>query len=201
MPKTNDKDVAKIELHLAEIMKLLGIAKTPSNEETPRRIAEMWVNELFKNRNELPNHSVMTTFENKGTKELITLNHIKFTSVCEHHWLPFYGEARIGYVPEQCILGLSKFPRVVKFFSQKPQVQEELTNEIGDYLVSILHPRFLAVELNARHECVMCRGAENNCDTKTIYVHRTAYTSIERQDAFEMQFRMNAEDWGDTNYA
>lgn len=163
----------QIEKHIEEIMKLLEIEETASNKDTPRRIAKMYVNEVFKNRdNNLDNlNKQMTIFENDGAREPITMSGIKFNSMCEHHWLPFFGHVNVTYIPRDTIIGLSKIPRVIKFFSQKPQLQERLTKEIGEYLVSILDPEYLHVEVIAVHTCVMCRGAESDCDTTTHYTY------------------------------
>ena len=112
---------------------------------------------LFKNNSPVPNNHP------------VTVRGIEFSSTCEHHWLPFMGVAEVSYIPSDTIIGLSKIPRVVKYFSQKPQLQENLTNEIGEYLFNLLNPKWIKVTLIATHTCVMCRGAESNCETETVY--------------------------------
>lgn len=164
--------IKQIEGHIKAIMELLNIEETESNKDTPKRIAKMYVNEVFKNRdNDLSIlDNKMTLFSNEDNmKEPITIHDIKFNSMCEHHWLPFFGHVNVTYIPKDSIIGLSKIPRVVKFFSQKPQLQEKLTKEVGDYLVSILKPEYLRVEVTAVHTCVMCRGAESDCSTTTTF--------------------------------
>ncbi len=163
----------QIEEHIRAVMELLDIKETESNKDTPKRIAKMYVNEVFKNReNDLSDlNSQMTLFNNDGSQEPITMKDIKFNSMCEHHWLPFFGTVTVTYVPDSLIIGLSKIPRVIKFFSQKPQLQERLTKEIGDYLVNLLNPKYLKVEVTATHTCVMCRGAESECETTTQYTY------------------------------
>lgn len=170
----NDKKIEEIKNHIEAISEILGIEKTESNADTPLRVAKMYCNELFKNRNnenieEL--NSRMKLFPcDPHIKQLpITVKGIKFNSVCEHHWLPFMGVAEISYKPSNKIIGLSKIPRVVKYFSQKPQLQENLTNEIGEYLFELLQPVWVKVRLTATHTCVMCRGAESDCETETSY--------------------------------
>lgn len=163
------KEIAK---HIEAIMDLLQIERTPSNVDTPKRVAKMWYDELFKNRN---NNNItalqesMTLFLNEYSKEIIILKDIEFNSICEHHWLPFSGKINIGYVPDKEIIGLSKIPRVVKYFSQKPQLQEQLVKEIGDFLFDTLKPLAIFIECEATHQCVKCRGAESNCSTLTSY--------------------------------
>ena len=82
------------------------------------------------------------------------------------------GLVTVSYVPDKTIVGLSKIPRVVKYFSQRPQLQERLTKDIGEYLVDLLQPKSLTVEVTATHTCVMCRGAESNCSTSTTFEYR-----------------------------
>ena len=168
-----DNKVEEIRKHLEAIADILGIEKTKSNENTPLRIAKMYCNELFKNRNnansEELNASIKLFDNDFDSSSPVCMSGIHFNSVCEHHWLPFFGTADVIYVPKDKIIGLSKIPRVIKYFSQKPQLQERLTNEIGEYLVKALKPRYLRIELKALHTCVMCRGAESECNTSTLY--------------------------------
>lgn len=161
-----------IEEHLEAIMDLLEIERTPSNEGTPKRVAKMWVDELFANRNndnleELK--AKMKVFPNEYYNDIVIVKDIDFNSVCEHHWLPFSGKVTVAYIPNEKVIGLSKIPRVVKYFSQKPQLQEQLTREIGDFLAELLDPLAIYVEVEATHQCVKCRGAESDCSTKTSY--------------------------------
>lgn len=170
-----DNKVEEIRKHIEAIADILGIEKNASNENTPLRVAKMYCNELFKNRNnanleEL--NSRMKVFPNEGTTTPVTVSGIEFCSTCEHHWLPFMGNVTVSYIPDKSIVGLSKIPRVVKYFSQRPQLQERLTNDIGNYLVNLLRPKSLTVVVNATHTCVMCRGAESNCDTTTSFKYR-----------------------------
>lgn len=168
-----DNKVEEIKKHIEAIADILGIEKNASNENTPLRVAKMYCNELFKNRNganleEL--NSRMKVFPNDDCIDSpVTMSGIEFYSTCEHHWLPFMGTVTVTYTPDLYIIGLSKIPRVVKYFSQRPQLQERLTKDIGKYLVELLNPKYLKVEVNATHTCVMCRGAESKCDTTTTY--------------------------------
>ena len=167
-----DNKVEEIKEHVEAIMKILDIPSTPSNRNTPLRIAKMWCNEFFKNRNnsnieEL--NSRMKLFPNDYEADMVIMKDIKFNSMCEHHWLPFSGVVTVGYVPDEYIVGLSKIPRVVKYFSQQPQLQEKLTSDIANYLWKLLQPKALFVEVEATHQCVKCRGAESDCSTKTYY--------------------------------
>lgn len=167
-----DNKVEDIKEHIDEIMKILELPITESNKNTSLRIAKMWCNELFENRNNQNIEDLkarMKTFPNEYSSDMVIMKDIEFHSICEHHWLPFSGKVTVGYVPDDKIIGLSKIPRVVKYFSRKPQLQEQLTTEIGEFLDELLEPHAIFVEVEATHQCVMCRGAESNCSTKTYY--------------------------------
>jgi GTP cyclohydrolase I len=164
--------IDEVEKNVRSIMDILGIEETESNKDTPYRVAKMYVNEVFQHRNNLGIDELdakMKVFNNVGGNSPITMEEIPFTSMCEHHFMPFIGTARITYVPKNKIVGLSKIPRVVKFFSKKPQLQERLTKEIGDYLVNLIDPESLEVEIVATHTCVLCRGAESKGVTTTFF--------------------------------
>ena len=167
-----DNKVEAIKEHIEEIMRILEIPITESNKNTPLRVAKMWCNELFVNRNNANIEELksrMKTFPNEYSSDMVIVRDIDFDSICEHHWLPFSGKVTVGYVPNDKVIGLSKIPRVVKYFSKKPQLQEQLTTEIGEFLFDLLEPHALFVEVEATHQCVKCRGAESNCSTRTYY--------------------------------
>ena len=92
--------------------------------------------------------------------EMVVVRNIEFYSLCEHHMLPFFGRAHIGYIPDRTILGLSKFARIVDVFARRMQVQERMTGQIADALVSVLEPRGVGVVTEASHLCMMMRGVE-----------------------------------------
>lgn len=100
------------------------------------------------------------TFPNNGMDEMIITRHIPFVSLCNHHVLPFIGHAVIGYIPDKLIAGLSKFARVVHYFSHALQVQEELTKQVADFLEQELEPLGVAVVFEAEHLCMTIRGAQ-----------------------------------------
>ena len=172
----NDNILDTLEFHFKAAFNALGLEVTESNKDTPRRIAKMYAKELFKNREKRSVEDLdkqMTLFDNPAhnskVQSPVIMDDIEFTSTCEHHWMPFMGVCKVTYLPGEKIVGLSKIPRVVKFFSQKPQLQERLTQEICEYLFSQLNPIMVRVEMTATHCCVMCRGAESKCTTSTAY--------------------------------
>ena len=166
-----DKELVKeIAGHISAISSLLGFPVTESNKDTPLRVAKMYCNELFRNRNNRHLNEL-----NAKMKVFPAENHnpvsveVPVNSSCEHQWLPFMGNVVVTYVPKDKIIGLSKIPRVVDYFSKKPQLQERLTTEIGEYLVSVIDPEYLSVRMVATHTCVSIRGAKSPCKTTTVY--------------------------------
>jgi GTP cyclohydrolase I len=103
----------------------------------------------------------LTTFPNEeGYDELVVARDIPFSSICEHHLLPFIGKAHVGYLPGERILGLSKLARVVHMFARAPQVQEKLTSQIARWLTERLDPKGVGVVLSAEHTCMTVRGVQ-----------------------------------------
>jgi len=115
-----DNKVESIKDHIAAIMEILEIPETDSNRNTPLRVAKMWCNELFANRNDAHMaelKATMKTFPNLYDSGMVIVRDIPFNSICEHHWLPFSGVVTVGYVPSITIVCLSKISRVVRYFS------------------------------------------------------------------------------------
>lgn len=154
--------IEKVEEKFKEINDILRIShKDPNSEETPHRIAKMYVNELFSGRfEEAPK---MTVFPNrKKVDELIISRGITVMSLCSHHWQPISGQCHIGYIPGEKVLGLSKLTRIVEWFSRRGQIQEELGEQIADYLEDILEPKALGVVIKAKHYCMIARGVRGS---------------------------------------
>ena len=184
---TNNEIVEQIEAHLDSIMDLLEIKRTPSNEGTPRRIAKMYANELFANRNNRNIEELdakMKVFDNDYGNDVVVMRDIDFNATCEHHWLNFSGKVTVAYVPDKKVIGLSKIPRVVKYFSKQPTLQEKLGKDVGDYLFKTIQPLMLIVVIKSTHSCVKCRGAESDCETNTQY---SVYdTSLDKEQLREL---------------
>jgi GTP cyclohydrolase I len=162
----SDKERLEMIHHLEEkfkeVLDIMRISlKDPNSTETPRRIAKMYVNELFKGRYEEP--PKMTVFPNrKKVNNLVISEGIEVMSVCSHHWEPISGRAVIGYIPGKFVLGVSKLSRIVEWFSRRGQIQEELGEQIADYLEEILQPKALGVVIKARHYCMIARGVRGS---------------------------------------
>jgi GTP cyclohydrolase I len=149
-------DIDAAETAATELLYALGMdLSEPSLAQTPRRIAKAYAELLT------PREFNLTTFPNdEQYDELVLARDIPFTSICEHHLLPFSGTAAVGYLPGQRILGLSKLARVVEMFARRAQVQERMTKQVAHWLDSHLEPRGVGVVLSAEHSCMTLRGVQ-----------------------------------------
>ncbi|EJB5293286.1 GTP cyclohydrolase I FolE [Vibrio cholerae] len=149
----------KIEQYMREILNLLGLDLTDDSlEETPQRIAKMYVDEIFSGL-DYANFPKITVIENKmKVSEMVKVKDITLTSTCEHHLVTIDGTAAVAYIPRGKIIGLSKINRIVRFFAQRPQVQERMTQQILVALQTLLESDDVAVTIDATHYCVKSRG-------------------------------------------
>lgn len=151
--------IAQIEQHFKAIMDTLGLDLTDDSlKGTPRRVAKMYVKEIFSGLNPA-NKPAYTLFENKYQyDEMLVERDITFHSNCEHHFVPIIGKAHVAYIPGKKVIGLSKINRIVQYFAKRPQVQERLTMQIANELREALQTEDVAVLLEADHACVITRG-------------------------------------------
>lgn len=152
-------DLPRIEAAVREI--LLAIGEDPDREglvNTPERVARMYA-EVFAGLTQDPHDVLRVTFP-EDHREMVILRDIPFASFCEHHLLPFTGQAHVGYIPTGQIVGLSKLARLVETFARRPQVQERMTSEIADTLMETLKPDGVAVLIEASHTCMTLRGIQ-----------------------------------------
>ncbi len=163
-----DQKVQKIEIHFTEIMKILGLdLNDDSLRDTPRRVAKMYVNEIFGGLRD-DNFPKITILENTmDYDQMVCVQDIEVISTCEHHFQPIDGFATVAYIPDKKVIGLSKINRIVEYFSRRPQVQERLTKQIADCLQYILGTDNVAVHINAKHYCVISRGIQDTHSTTT----------------------------------
>ena len=172
-------DKERIENAVREI--LIAIGEDPNRaglKETPRRVANMY-EEMFAGLSQDPKQH-LKLFDEKSNDEMVIVRDIPFSSMCEHHLLPFVGKAHIAYIPSNNkIIGLSKLARIVDNFAKRPQVQERLTHDIADFLDESLSPKGVAVIIEAEHMCMSIRGAKaSGSKTQT-----SALRGIIRSDA------------------
>lgn len=154
--------IDQIEAHFTEIMNIMGLdLKDDSLVETPKRVAKMYVNEIFWGL-DYEAFPKCTAVDNKMKyDEMVIERNINVQSNCEHHFVVIDGLATVGYIPNEKVLGLSKINRVVEYFSKRPQIQERLTEQIYHALQYILETDNVAVVVDASHYCVKSRGVED----------------------------------------
>lgn len=165
---SDDEKIKKIEGHFREIMLTLGLDLTDDSlNGTPKRVAKMYVKEIFSGLDP-KNEPAATLFENKfGYNQMLVEKNIGFYSNCEHHFVPIFGKAHVAYISSGKVIGLSKLNRIVQYFSKRPQVQERLTIQIGKHLQKVLNTDDVAVIMDAKHLCVSSRGIKDD-NTSTV---------------------------------
>ena len=165
---SSEKTKNNIEYHVNEILKLLQLdLSDDSLKDTPKRIAKMYVEEIFSGL-DYNNFPKITLIDNKmNCDEMVRVNKISLTSTCEHHFVVIDGYATVAYIPRKKIIGLSKINRVVSFFSQRPQVQERMTQQILVALQTLLESDDVAVKIDATHYCVKSRGLLDSTSSTT----------------------------------
>ena len=166
---TRDQRYDRIQEAFTTVMEALGLdLRDDSLEETPHRIAKMYVDEIFSGL-DYSQFPKITVIENKmNVEEMVCVDKIDLTSTCEHHFVTIDGFAKVAYIPNEKVIGLSKINRLVGFFAQRPQVQERLTQQVLVALQTLLGTDNVAVTMTAVHYCVKARGVKDgNSTTRT----------------------------------
>jgi GTP cyclohydrolase I len=166
---SNQEQLNLVEKNFKEILEALGMdLKDDSIQDTPKRVAKMFVNELFTGLKD-ENFPRITVQENKfNYNSMLIEAGIEVKTVCEHHFQNIVGKAHIAYIPSKKVIGLSKLNRVTEYFCKRPQVQERLTAQVMTCLQEVLECEDVAVVIDARHYCVKMRGVEHpDCMTRT----------------------------------
>ena len=148
---------------------LLELGEDPNREgliKTPSRVAKAW-EFISKGYNEDLNKVINDAIFNEKAKDMVIVQNVEFFSLCEHHLLPFFGKAHVGYIPNGRVIGLSKIPRIIDMFSRRLQVQERLTHQIADTLQEVLIPSGVAVVMEGRHMCMQMRGVQKQSSFTT----------------------------------
>lgn len=163
---SDEQKRTKIEASVKDILETLGMdLENDSISDTPRRIAKMYVDEIFSGLN-AKNVPKITTIKNEMKyDQMIVVRDIAVLSTCEHHFQTIDGRAVVAYIPTEKVIGLSKINRIVDFFARRPQVQERLTKQIADALETLLGTPHVAVSINAKHYCVIARGIRDVSST------------------------------------
>lgn len=167
-------DQGRIRAAVREI--LIAVGENPDREglrDTPDRVARMYA-EMFAGLHQDPREHVRKTFTQKYD-EVVLVRDIEFSSMCEHHLLPFTGKAHVAYLPHGKVAGLSKLARVVDTISKRPQIQEQMTEQVADLLMEELGARAVAVVIEASHSCMTIRGVRKPDSYTTTSAMRGAF--------------------------
>lgn len=160
---SDEEKITQIEGHFEKIMDILGLDLTDDSlKDTPKRVAKMYVKEIFSGLNPA-NKPKISVFDNiYDYDEMLVERDINVQSSCEHHFLPFVGRAHVAYIPNDKVIGLSKINRVVEYYCKRPQVQERLTIQIATELKRVLGTEDVAVYIESKHMCVAMRGIKDD---------------------------------------
>ena len=157
MTTDNNKKIAKL---IEKLLQELG--EDPTREgllKTPTRVAKSWL--YFSRGYNLDLDDVVNNaIFHEISKDMVVVRDVEFFSLCEHHLLPFFGKAHVGYIPNGKVIGLSKIPRIIDMYARRLQVQERLTHQIADAIQDVLKPNGVAVVMEGRHMCMQMRGVE-----------------------------------------
>lgn len=153
--------------------------------DTPKRVAKMY-EEIFSGLHKTAEKDLKKTFSSDNTG-IVLEKDITFYSMCEHHLMPFYGKAHIAYIPDGKVVGISKLARCVEVYAKKPQIQEKMTDEIADAIMTYLEPKGVMVMLEAEHMCMTMRGVKKPSTKTVTYAVRGDMKKSENQELF---FRM-----------
>jgi GTP cyclohydrolase I len=157
MTTDNNKKIAKL---IEKLLQELG--EDPTREgllKTPTRVAKSWLS-FSRGYNLDLDDVVNNAIFHEASKDMVVVRDVEFFSLCEHHLLPFFGKAHVGYIPNGKVIGLSKIPRIIDMYARRLQVQERLTHQIADAIQDVLKPNGVAVVMEGRHMCMQMRGVE-----------------------------------------
>ena len=165
---SDSEKIKIIESKFRDILETMGLDLTDDSlQGTPRRVAKMYIEEIFSGLNPTNKPSVKLFKNTYNYDDILIEKNIMFHSNCEHHFVPIYGKAHVAYIPNKKVVGLSKINRIVKYFSKRPQVQERLTIQILNEMKSMLDTEDVAVVIEADHMCVASRGV-NDTHSSTV---------------------------------
>ncbi|GAA3514398.1 GTP cyclohydrolase I FolE [Aquimarina addita] len=182
---SNAEKIERIQDHFYKIMETLGLDLTDDSlSGTPYRYAKMYVTELFYGLDPA-NRPKISTFENKyGYQKMLVEQDINIDSSCEHHFLPIVGNAHVGYIPKDKVVGLSKINRLVDYYAHRPQVQERLCLQILNDLQNTLETEDVIVVVQAKHLCVSSRGIKDKDSLTTTQEYGGVFANADRRAEF-----------------
>lgn len=178
---SDEEKKERISILFEEIMDVLGLDLTDDSlKGTPKRVAKMYVEEIFSGLNPA-NKPKIALFDNKYQyNQMLVEKDITFYSNCEHHFVPIIGKAHVAYISSGKVIGLSKLNRIVQYYAKRPQVQERLTNQIGEDLKQILNTEDVAVIIDAKHLCVSSRGVKDDTSATVTTFYSGQFTNPQK---------------------
>ena len=183
--KSDDEKIKNIQKHFRKIVDELGLdLNDDSINGTPYRVAKMFVKEIFSGLDP-ENKPKISLFENKyNYNKMLIEKNINLNSTCEHHFLPITGKAHVSYISSGKVIGLSKLNRIVKYYSQRPQVQERLTTQIYNELKDVLNTDSVMVVIEAKHLCVSSRGIKDYSSSTITEMYGGDFNIYNKRDEF-----------------
>lgn len=178
---SDEEKKEKIASHFSEIMNILGLDLTDDSlQGTPKRVAKMYVEEIFSGLDP-KNKPKIALFENKYQyNQMLVEKNITFYSNCEHHFVPIFGKVHVAYISSGKVIGLSKINRIVQYFAKRPQVQERLTIQIANELMSVLETEDVAIIIDAKHLCVSSRGIKDESSATVTTSFNGAFNNSQK---------------------
>ncbi|MFC4666305.1 GTP cyclohydrolase I FolE [Falsiporphyromonas endometrii] len=184
METNQDSTLKELMSHYEQVLTLLGEDKNREGLiKTPQRVAKA-MQFLTKGYKQDPKEILLSAKFREEYKQMVIVKDIDFFSLCEHHMLPFFGKAHVGYIPNQYITGLSKIPRVVEVFARRLQVQERLTTQIKECIQDTLNPLGVIVVIEAQHMCMQMRGVEKQNSLTTTSDFTGAFKEAKTREEF-----------------
>ena len=183
-PQLSPEEMAEMKNLQRRVLELIG--EDPDREgliKTPERVAKS-LRFLTKGYREDPEEILRSAMFREEYRQMVIVKDIDFFSMCEHHMLPFFGKAHVGYIPNKYITGLSKIPRVVDVFARRLQVQERLTTQIKDCIQATLNPLGTIVVIEAQHMCMQVRGVEKQNSLTTTSDFTGAFEEASTREEF-----------------
>lgn len=192
--KSDEEKITIIQDHFKAIMETLGLdLSDDSLKGTPKRVAKMYVKEIFSGLNPANKPSV-ALFDNKYKyNEMLVEKNISFYSNCEHHFVPIIGKAHLAYISNGRVIGLSKLNRLVEFYAKRPQVQERLTMQIAKELQKELGTEDVAIVIDAKHLCVASRGVEDDTSSTITSFYGGKFKEEKRKEEFLRYLELKTE--------
>jgi len=192
--KTDAEKMKIIQEHFKAIMETMGLDLTDDSlKGTPKRVAKMYIQEIFSGLNPANKPSV-ALFENKYKyNEMLVEKNISFYSNCEHHFVPIIGKAHVAYISSGKVIGLSKLNRLVEYYAKRPQVQERLTVQIGRELQKALGTKDVAVVIDAKHLCVASRGVEDDTSSTITAFYEGKFKEEKTRNEFLKYLELKTE--------